>query len=54
MKELKRIKDLIPEWSRKYGLGQFTYERFCQWLVETRPDLVAETLAGLLREEARK
>jgi len=30
MSELERVKALVPEWSRKYGIGQFTYERFCQ------------------------
>jgi hypothetical protein len=54
MKELDRLRALLPQWEAKYGLGQFTYERFCQWLVETRPDLVAETLAAILRAEAKK
>ncbi|MFA5354451.1 MAG: hypothetical protein WC291_09490 [Thermodesulfovibrionales bacterium] len=54
MKDLDRIRGLVPEWGRKYGIGQFTYERFCQWVVETRPDLAAEALAGLLRGEAKK
>jgi len=43
------LKGYIEIFMPKVGPGQFTYERFCYWLVENHPEVAAEALAKALR-----
>jgi hypothetical protein len=42
-------KAMVDRFMPKVGPGQFTWERFAQWLVENHPDIAAEALAEALR-----
>jgi hypothetical protein len=45
---LEIAKAMVDQFMPKVGPGQFTWHRFAQWLVETRPDIAAEALAEAL------
>jgi hypothetical protein len=47
---LERFIGHLNEWVSQYGLGHFTWARYCTWMVETYPQLVAE----ILTEEMEK
>jgi hypothetical protein len=51
---LRKAEMYIDLYMPKVGPGQFSYERYCYWLIENHPDVAAEALAEAMRDDMNK
>lgn len=51
MNVAKRLKGAYDEYIASVGLGQFSYFRFADWIMENEPDLNRDLLSMMLPRE---